>query len=540
MGAPGTRQASVSGPANILECLRDRAQARPEALAFSIGEEAITYGALQAGALRLAGALQAGGLRRGDRCALALGTSGDFLRALFAVQTLGAIPVAMNTGLPAEGLARRLALIGATRVIALPDARLTDAAGPGLRLETVGELLRATVPEAQSLRRAGPGDIAYLQITSGTTGEPRAAAITHRNLMASLRASQRLLEAGPADILVGWVPLYHDLGLVRFVFGTIYFGACAHLLAPSMAILGEWLATMTRVGATISGAPDFGYRVAARTVSSAGIDLHALRFATNGGEPVRRSTIAEFEQRFGCPGAVRPGYGLAEATLGVSALRRGEALDADAAGRVSTGRAFDGIEIRVTAPEGAPLRPGETGNIEVRGEAVFAGYYGDPAATREVLSEDGWLRTGDTGALDARGQLYVHGRTRALIKRAGALVAPFEAEQAADRVPGVRLSAAVGIAREAMGGTEELVIVAEIRPETSASDDARRNVIALIAHAVAQAVGFSPGEVIIVAPRTIPLTANGKIRHGELRNLLLRGAIATKMVRTASGQSRAD
>lgn len=530
----------MSGPATILECLRDCARIRPSALAFSIGAEAISYGELQAGALQLAGALQARGLRRGDRCALLLGTSGDFLRTLFAVQTLGAIPVAMNASLPPEGLARRLALVRADLVVAAPDARMPSETGSAPRVETVGGLLRGPRREAQPLRSTNPGDIAYLQITSGTTGEPRAAAITHRNLMASLWASRRLLEAGPADILVGWVPLYHDLGLVRFVFGTIYFGACAHLLPPSLAILGEWLATMTRVRATISGAPDFGYRVAARTVSPAGIDLHALRFATNGGEPVRLSTIADFEQRFGCPGAVRPGYGLAEATLGVSALRRGEPLDADAAGRVSTGRAFEGIEIRVVGPEGAPMRPGETGNIEVRGEAVFGGYFGDPVATREVLSADGWLRTGDTGALDSRGHLYVHGRTRALIKRAGALVAPFEAEQAADRVPGVRLSAAVGIARDEIGGTEEVVIVAEIRPEDSRTDEARRTVTAHIVRAVTQAIGFAPGEVVIVAPRTIPLTANGKIRHSELKNLLCRGAIATKTVRTATGQSRAD
>lgn len=530
----------MSGPATILDCLRDLARTRPGAPAFSIGAETISYGALQAGASQLAGALQARGLNRGDRCALLLGTSGDFLRALFAVQTLGAIPVAMNASLPAEGLARRLALVGADLVIASPDASVKSEVGSGLKVDTIGGLLGGPGREAQSIRPADPSDIAYLQITSGTTGEPRAATITHRNLMASLWASQRLLEAGPTDILVGWVPLYHDLGLVRFVFGTIHFGACAHLLPPSIAILGEWLATMTRVGATISGAPDFGYRVAARTVSPAGIDLHALRFATNGGEPVRRSTIVEFEQRFGCPGAVRPGYGLAEATLGVSALRRGEPLETDAAGRVSTGSAFDGIEIRVTGPEGARLRAGESGNIEVRGEAVFGGYFGDPVATREVLSGDGWLRTGDTGALDSRGHLYVHGRTRALIKRAGALVAPFEAEQAADHVPGVRLSAAVGLAREEIGGTEEVVIVAEIRPEASASDGARENIIAQIVHAVTQALGYAPGEVVIVAPRTIPLTANGKIRHSELKDLLLRGAIATQTARAASGQSRAD
>jgi acyl-CoA synthetase (AMP-forming)/AMP-acid ligase II len=453
---------------------------------------------------------------------------------------LGAIPVAMSPVLPVDALLRRLALVRADLVLAAPGTRMPNETGSGPGVEAVGELLRWPTREPRPLAPIEPGGTAYLQLTSGTTGEPRASAVTHRNLMASLWASQTLLEAGPADILVGWVPLHHDLGLVRFVFGTIYYGAVAYLLPPSLASLGEWLATMTRVRATLTGAPDFGYRVAARTLSPAGIDLHSLRFATNGGEPVRLSTIADFEQRFGCPGAVRPGYGLAEATLGVSALRRGEPLGADAAGTASTGRALEGIEIRVLGPEGAPSRPGEAGNIEVRGEAVFRGYFGDEEATRQVLGEGGWLRTGDTGALDAGGHLYVHGRTRTMIKRGGALVAPSEAEQAGDRVLGVRLCAALGIAREEISGTEDLVIVAEVRPEDIRGDEARRIVAARIVRAVTQAIGFAPGEVVIVAPRTIPLTANGKIRHGELKNLLCSGVIAMKMRRTGSGQSRAD
>jgi acyl-CoA synthetase (AMP-forming)/AMP-acid ligase II len=528
----------VNEPATILESLARRAQSAPDAPAFTVGGEEISYSALHADALRLAGALQACGLQRGARCALALGTSGDFLRALFAVQMLGAIPVAMNTSLPAEGFARRLTLIRAAMMLTDKPLALGQAA-TGPRIESVANLLSVPARELQAVAPPAPGDIAYLQITSGTTGEPRAAAISHRSLNASLWSSQRLLQAGPADVLVGWVPLHHDLGLVRFVFGTIYFGASAHLLPPSLASLGAWLQTMTRVRATITGAPDFGYRVAARTVAPEGIDLSALRFATNGGEPARLSTIAAFEERFGCPGAVRPGYGLAEATLGVTALRRGEALAADAAGRASTGRPFDGIEVRVVGDAGAPARHGDAGDIEVRGAVVFDGYFGDEEATREALRADGWLRTGDTGALDAAGNLYVHGRTRSMIKRAGAQVSPFEAEQAADRVPGVRLSAAVGIARDDIGGTEDVVIVVEVRPEELASDAARQAVTAQVVRTVTEAIGFPPGEVLIVAPRTIPLTANGKIRHGVLKDLLTGGTIPRQRPGTASGRSLA-
>jgi fatty-acyl-CoA synthase len=344
---------------------------------------------------------------------------------------------------------------------------------------------------------SAPDDVAFLQPTSGTSGEPRAAVILQRNALASLESARALIDPSPRDVLVGWVPPWHDLGLLRFLLGPIYFGVPCHLVPPAIRTIPQWLATIGAVRGTITGAPDFAYRLATRLVKEA--DLSSLRYATNGGEPVRWSTISAFSRAFDVHDVIRPGYGLAEATLGVTCVRVGEALQCDARGNVATGRPLDGIEVRIDPHDG---------EILVRGAAVFAGYFDAPEESAEAL-RDGWLHTGDVGNLDEHGNLYVLGRRRAMLKRGGAALAPRELEEAAQMVPGVRIAAAVGIPGSA---TEELVVVVEAE---------HHDVATLVSEAVERAIGFAPDRVVVQPPRTIPRTANGKIRHAALRNQLV-------------------
>jgi acyl-CoA synthetase (AMP-forming)/AMP-acid ligase II len=278
------------------------------------------------------------------------------------------------------------------------------------------------------------------------------------------------------------------------------------------------------VRGTVTGAPDTGYRIAARLVSPQGLDLSSLRVAGSGGEPVRASTIRDFEARFGVPGVIRPGYGLAEATLTVTVDLSSPMPLCDAAGNVSCGPAVPGIEVRIVDDEGRELPPGVPGEILIRGETVFSGYVNDPEATAEAL-RDGWLRSGDIGALDREGRLFVHGRRRALIKRAGGTIAPREVEEAADAVPGVRSSAAVGVPNPSLFGTEDIVIVAEVRRGGWADDAAMAAAARAIAHRVEEAVGASPWRVLLVAPNTIPRTANGKVCHARLRSDVVANAL---------------
>ncbi len=341
--------------------------------------------------------------------------------------------------------------------------------------------------------------------------------------MAQLHALLELHRIHQGDVLVSWLPLHHDLGLVQFAFAPLYFGRPAHLLQPALTNVRAWLATISRVRGTITASPDFAFRLATRVVEPGTVDLSSLRVAVNGGEPIRRSTVKEFEERFSLPGVMRSGYGLGEATLAVASLPAGLPLRTDAAGNVSCGPPLQGIDVRIMGADGRVLGPGETGEIQARGETVFAGYWRDSAATREVL-RDGWLHTGDLGSLDDGGHLYVSGRLRAMIKRAGALVPARVVEEVVDMVDGVRLSAAIGCEDEA--GMEDVVVIAEaslrILDSPRRCDGLRRAIEA----GVQEALGFPPRAVVLVAPKSIPRSDSGKVKHVELRERYVSGRLA--------------
>ncbi|MBK5260360.1 MAG: AMP-binding protein [Thermoanaerobaculia bacterium] len=465
----------------ICSLLERRSRAAPDALAFTFGANSLTYRELRDDAGRIAAALRHQGVAAGDRVPIVLPAGLDIVRIFYALQRLGAIPSILDPHVPATAIARRVAMLRPRLVLtSMPDLARPAPLPP--------------IPDDE-------GAIAFLQLTSGTSAEARAAIVLQRNVMASLESARAMVEPVAGDILVGWVPPWHDLGLLRFVIAPLFFGLPCHLVEPAVRTIPLWLATIARVRGTITGVPDFAWRLATRLVDPKAADLSSLRFATNGGEPVRASTIDAFEERFGLHNVIRPGYGLAEATLGVSSLRPGESQRVDARGNVSCGRPLDNVEVRIDGEA-----PGE---ILVRGNAVFAGYFDEPAATAETL-RDGWLHTGDTGYLDGDGHLYVLGRERAMIKRGGAALAPRELEEAAQSVPGVRVAAAIGVPREL---TEEIVVVVETDPDA-------KEVERLVMAAVERALGFAPHRVIVAKPRTIPRTSNGKIRHAELRRQL--------------------
>lgn len=497
----------------VFDHLVAHANERPDASAFTIHSDGVvthlTFGALYERVLGLARGLASHGIGAGDPVALALTTSPELVALVYAVQSLRAIPMIVNPSLPAAAIARRVAQVQAKLLVDKPLALALGATTAPESTATLPVLPVSPVPD----------DLAFLQLTSGTSGDSRAAAISHRALAVYLgwEGSDNRLGLTQRDILVSWLPLHHDLGLVRFLFMPVWYGQHCHLLPPAIASLGLWLATLTATKATVTSAPDFAYRIAARAVSSVGIDLSNLRLATNGGEPVRASSIVAFETRFACPGVVLPGYGLAEATLGVSATSPGDALRIDARGHVGCGRVVPGLRLRVMR-DGGEVPAGEVGELETSGEHLFEGYY-DPTLPggfdKQAFTSDGWLRTGDTGYVDDDGIVFALGRTRAMVKQAGALIAPREVEEVVDRIAGVRLSAAVGLPN-ANTQAEELVVVVEARNEPP-----EEGLATAIQAAVRAEVGVVPGRILFVTPRTIPLTANGKLRHAVLRQQLL-------------------
>jgi acyl-CoA synthetase (AMP-forming)/AMP-acid ligase II len=496
----------------LIDLIARRAADQPDDLAFDVKGEQITWEQLFFAARRAASALANGGAVRGVPCLIALPTSVDLLGALFGAQYIGAIPVAINPRLTASQAKRRATALGCSLIVGRDDllASLDGQTAPAIGVEA----LRGASPAPRHEPDAGPEDVSHLQVTSGTTGEPRAVTLTHGNVMASVRAAREALDPSRRDVLVGWLPLHHDLGLVRLVFEAIYFGAPSYLLEASMSALPTWLETITRVRGTITAAPDFAYRIVGRLVDPRRVDLASLRIATNGGEVVRHASIRAFEQLFETPGVVQPGYGLAEATLGVAIVRPGGRLRVDASGTVSCGLPLKDVGVRIADEAGRARPAGEPGRILVHGPTVFKGYWRDPDATAEVLRAE-WLDTGDLGSMDADGELYVLGRTRAMIKRAGATIAPREIEELVDELPGVRRSAAVGVRTDERAVTDEVHVVVEV--ERSVRSNGRDELTAAIVETIRRTLGFAPRDVRLVSPGAIPRTATGKTQYGELR-----------------------
>lgn len=507
----------------VCEALHQAARSRPDDVAYTTEGDSITYGTLLDDARHLARRLVSNGVTTHERCAIVLPTSLDFIRAVYATQLAGGVPVAINCDLTAEAIVRRIALVRARLAIGVPSR--VEQLRPEARIAT-----DCTVTTLEAIARSNspvaspdgpvPGDPAFLQLTSGTTGEPRAAVISHRSLMASLTMTSERIAMNRHEVLATWAPLHHDLGLVRYVFGAMVSGCPSHLIRPSIVNLQPWLELVSRTRATITGGPDSAYRLAARTVDPASLNLRSLRFAGNGGETVRLSTIESFEQKFGLPGVVRPAYGLAEATLTVASTASGEPLRVDESGTVSCGRRLDGIDLRIADAVGRPLPTGTTGEILIQGAPVFDGYFDDESATRSTL-RDGWLHTGDMGSMDAQGYLFLQGRSRALIKRGGATIAPREIEDAVDRVADVDGSAALGLARGPDSGTEEIVVVAEMRSVARQGPGSLDAIVNAIDREVKKSLGSAPGRILLVTAGTIPRTAAGKVRYDELRRMVV-------------------
>jgi acyl-CoA synthetase (AMP-forming)/AMP-acid ligase II len=513
---------SLARAASVVEVLARRAAEAPHTPWFELFDEPMSYGALWARSRRYGASLAATGVGAGDRVVILLPTCPEFFAAFFGTMALGAIPVPLY---PTSGAAE----LGAIFAHAEPRAVVTigwfestvrqaQGSAPSLRLLAPDELDR---PAPEPAWPALQGEqTAFLQYTSGSTGQPKGVDLPHRSLMANIRAFVTAVDARPGEPVVSWLPLYHDMGLIGLGLGTLYAGCRLYLLPPDLRNPRQWLELVTRTRATITASPDFGYRNCLRNVhDTAGLDLRSLRVAFTGAEPIRPETVREFEARFGLGHVMVPAYGLAEATLAVTLGDPGAPIRVDPSGRfVGVGRPVPGVEVGIWSeePDGEGGRfagPGEVGEIVVRTEAAMRGYYRDPAATARVF-RSGWLHTGDLGYREPDGYLFVVGRQKNLLIVRGENLMPGDVESVVDRVPGVRYSAAVGLSSERLG-TQRLVVVAETRQPEAGPEAASALVRAIVA-AVRGIRGFRPSRVLVVRPGTIPKTTSGKIQHARL------------------------
>ncbi len=522
--------------------------------------EPITYGALRDGALAVAAGLADRGLQPGETVAIMLPTGRDYLLCFLGILYAGGIPVPIypptRPSQLEDHLQRHARILDNARTVALitvpeakPLARLLQSRVGALR----GILTPADLHGAAGAFGGLPArgrDTAFLQYTSGSTGQPKGVVLSHANLLANIRIMGRAVRADSSDVFVSWLPLYHDMGLIGAWLGSLYYAIPLVLMSPLafLARPSRWLWAIHHHRGTLSAAPNFAFELCLIRIRGSGLeglDLGSLRRVFNGAEPVSPQTLRRFSARFEPygfrPEAMAPVYGLAEAAVGLAFpplgraplidrirrdpfLRSGHALpltegDGHALEFVGSGQPLPGYGIRIVDEGGRELPERQQGRLEFRGPSATSGYFRNPEATRRLFDGE-WLDSGDLAYL-AEGEIYVTGRVKDVIIRGGRNIHPQELEAAVGELPGVRQGCvAVFGSPDPATGTERLVVMAETR-ETGPA--AREALHARINGVAVDLLGIPPDETVLVPPRTVLKTSSGKIRRAASRELYEQG-----------------
>jgi fatty-acyl-CoA synthase len=505
-------------------------------------------------ARRGAGALTAAGIGRGSAVGVLAGEPAAIAPAAQAVWLVGGSVTMLHQptprtdlGLWAKETVGVLTMIGAKLVLlgAPFEALAGVLAQHGIPCRLLTELDGEPVtPDADV---AGEDDTALLQLTSGSTAEPKAVRITHRNLHANIGAMVQAARLDTErDVMVSWLPLFHDMGMVGFLTVPMAVGIELVGVTPT-DFLGRpllWAELISRYRGTVTAAPNFAYAVLARQLARAdegSMDLSTLRFALNGAEPIDPAAVTAFTTagaRFGLRReAVVCAYGMAETALGVSFAPIDTGLQVDEIDAVELeehrravpaedgpvrrfpllGPPLPGIEVRVVGDDGAVLGEREVGVLQLRGESVTPGYLtvSGPVATQDA---DGWLDTGDEGYLTG-GAVVVCGRRKDVIIMGGRNIYPTDIERAASEADGVRAGNAVAVRLEADDARhrESFLVAVESR---HTEPDAVQGITKDVTSRVVSAVGVRPAKVVVLRPGSLPKTPSGKLRRAATRALL--------------------
>jgi acyl-CoA synthetase (AMP-forming)/AMP-acid ligase II len=554
---------SLSEHRTYLAAFHEAVQARADRplltfLADGTGEGVTwSYGDLYRQASRVARDLLAA-VEPGSRVLLLAPPGLDYVAGFFGCLYAGMLAVPAYPPSPLhgrDGVERLLAVandsesaVGLTMRDAVPAASQIPVRGkqiPWLALDgnpSDPEQVEASLPDGLA-----PSDIAFLQYTSGSTGDPKGVMVTQGNLAANCSMIGDIYNGEPGSCLVSWLPPYHDMGLIGMLLTPPLLSMRTVFMPPTVFLRRpvRWLQALSAFHGRYAGAPNFAYEACAAKVSDeeiADLDLSTWEVAISGAEPVRASTIDAFSTRFAPAGfrkgAFSPSFGLAEVTLMATAGHLGansSVLDVDPAeladGKlvraesgirlVTSGKAPAGTSVRICEPDdGAELPHGTVGEIVVTGPHVTAGYWGRPDATAERFP-GGSVRTGDLGAI-LDDQLIVTGRLKDLLILRGRNVYPHDIELTAEASHvALRRGCAAAFSVDA-ADQERLVVVLEVAPNAEASHD---DIAAVIRRTITEAHGVAPEAILLSRPGTVPKTSSGKVRRSEARRLFETGAL---------------
>jgi len=526
-------------------------------------EESITYGNLLTKASRLANGLIERGLKPDDTVAIMLPTSADFFQTFCGVLLAGGVPVPIYPPFRMDRIEEYA--IREARILNNAEVRFLVTFAEAERLS---KILQSSIHSLKSVTTAKnllsdksalpnvprtTDQPALLQYTSGSTGDPKGILLYHQNILANLRSVAKAVDINSTDATVSWLPLYHDMGLMSWVC-SLYFGIPITILSP-ISFLNRperWLWAIHYHRGTVSAAPNFAYELCVKKIDDnalEGLDLSSWRLCFNGAEAVNIQTLTRFYNRFKHYGlrkeAIFPVYGLAENTvaLAVPPIDREfrvdrivrETFEKDKRAMPSTGTkdflefasegiAIPGHAIRIVNDENKLLSERLVGNVQFTGPSAMQGYYNNPVATAAVYHE-GWWDTGDLGYI-AEGELFITGRKKDLIIKAGRNIYPETIEEVVGNVPGVRKGCviAMGILDEKIG-TEKLILVAESKSD---QPEVQQKLVNAITEQVVTEIGVPPDQVIIVSLRKIPKTSSGKLQRSACREAYLKGELTKK------------
>ncbi len=527
--------------------------------------DSLSYSQLRTGAETVAFHLQSHGLSPGKTVAIMLPTEPQFFFSFIGILLAGGIPVPLYPPVRRsqleDHLLRQTAILkncGATVMIVMPEAKRFAQ-----MLRTQVDTLRTLITTEDLSSKTGPinevklksSDIAFLQYTSGSTGNPKGVMISHANVLANLRAMGRVVQINPEDVIVSWLPLYHDMGLIGTWMSSLYY-ACPLVLMSPFSFLTRperWLWAIHQHRGTISAAPNFAYELCLKRIQEAdlaGLDLRSWRIACNGAEPVSPVTLEQFCKRFELYGFRRetlmPVYGLAESTVGLcfppmnrgpvidriqrdTFMRHGQAVTAEAEDPhplefVACGRPLPAHEVRIVDATGRETPDRQEGNLQFRGPSSTSGYFHNHEDSKKLFRGD-WLDSGDYAYL-AEGDVYITGRKKDIIIRAGRNIYPQELEEAVSGLSGIRKGNVVVFgSMEPASSTEQLVVVAETREEDASLRDALKGKINRLA---IDLTGMQADRIILAKPGTVLKTSSGKIRRAANRQLYESGQIGKR------------
>ena len=500
-------------------------------------------------ARRVAGGLAAAGIGPGDAVAVLAGAPVEIAPTAQGIWMRGASATMVHQPTPRTDLVRWAE--ETTAVISMIAARAVVISDPFMAAAPVLAGMGMTVLTIEDLLAADPIDpvdtdddaIALMQLTSGSTGSPKAVQISHANIVANADAMTIGCDFDiENDVIVSWLPCFHDMGMTGYLTVPMYYGAELVKVTP-MDFLSDillWPKLISKYKGTMTAAPNFAYNLLAkrlrRQATPGEFDLSSLRWALSGAEqvdPLDVEDLCEAGAPFGLkPEAIIPAYGMAETTVAVSFSECGggmviDEVDADLLAvlhravpatkghtrrLVALGKPLDGLELRVVDEDGAELDARGVGVIEVRGEPVTKGYT-TVGGFIAAQNERGWYDTGDLGYLTENGDVVVCGRLKDVIIMAGRNIYPTDIERAASRVAGVRPGCAVAVRLDAGRSRETFAVAVECKDY---ADEAQvRRVERQVAHEVFAEVDVRPRNVVVLAPGTIPKTPSGKLRRAH-------------------------